>query len=84
MTADCFVNPSICSGADKADDLVPVDDTDFALVANIGADPSISRVCSSGQQGLRSNKKSTHEMEVVVRETCCDVSLGEEVDGGQI
>jgi hypothetical protein len=44
MTADCFVNSAIGPRADEADDLVAVDDTNFALVADVWTDSSITRV----------------------------------------
>lgn len=49
MTADCFVNSAIGPRADEADDLVAVDDTNFALVADVWTDSSITRVCLLGQ-----------------------------------
>jgi hypothetical protein len=56
MTANCFVNASISSRADEADDLVAIDDSNFALVADIWTDPTITRIYfirSAG--GARSN-----------------------------
>jgi hypothetical protein len=44
MSADCFVDPSICSRTDEADDLVAVDDTNLTLVADIRTDSAVSRV----------------------------------------
>ena len=44
MTANCFVNASISSRADEADDLVAIDDSNFALVADIWTDPTITRI----------------------------------------
>jgi hypothetical protein len=49
MTADCFVNPSIGPRTNESDHLVPVDDTNFALVAGVWTDSSITWVCLSGQ-----------------------------------
>lgn len=44
VPADCFVDSSIGSTADEADDFVAIYDSNFALVSNVRSDTPISWV----------------------------------------
>lgn len=44
VAADGFVDSAICSTANETDDFVAVDDSDFALISNIGTYAPITRI----------------------------------------
>lgn len=67
VTADCFVDSAIGSGADEADDFVAVDDPDFTLVTQ-GTWSSVNRFYIR-LAVMYIMSKRTHGKEVVEMET---------------